>query len=330
MHDPSLVRPPACPVCQTAGFPLQQLRRRYNLAALAGQEECYRDDEITQLVFKTWDKLSLLCGLLTNAVIARYFIMSPEARIRHHTATYTVAACITMQALQLLLVLLHPKFYFRIRLRCYLLQRFLRLGIVFGTYWSSSSDPSTSTGYLMYRPILEIYTDMRALASVLLVEPMLSMCHSVYHQLPWKHHVFYAVCRTVVDMLYVAPLLVHVLPSSQLELLCKGICHYSLQLLTSGSIGKLELGQDLCRERSSSAFRFLPAFMLLSIGTLVPSLITYWLELRTKLQYLRVHHPQLASELPDGMALRVLLLTQLQVGFVLCFCIAQLQALLRS
>jgi hypothetical protein len=301
-----------------------------HLALLSGQEDSYRNHGMTQSAYHTWDKLSLLCGLVTNAVIARYFTTVTVMHNVHHSTIYAAVVCMSMQALLLLAMLLHPAAYCRVRTHCYFLQRFLRLGIVIGAYWFSDDEgPSGSKSCLIYKPVRDKHTDMRALASTLLVEPLLSICHTVYHYLPWKMHVFYAAFRTAVDLRYVVPVLAHMVPVDQLESLCKSMIHYSLKLLSAGAADSQTITHDLC-SKGGTYSHFLPAFMLLTIGTLVPSLITYWLELRTKLQYLRVAFPGQAHLLPGSMALRVLLLTQLQVGCVLCMAIAQLQAWLRT
>jgi hypothetical protein len=295
---------------------------------LVGEDFEYQRHEIVRKAQRTWDTLGLLLSLLTNQVILKHTMSERNVEPGSSFATLGLSL---LQALQFGTAVWYVGWYRRARLRVHSTQRVLRLVFTLMVYWQGASRPSEAIRYKTYSSLAATYLDDgRSLAVVLLVEPMLGICHALYQHLPWTYHLAYVLCRVPIDAFFVVPTLGLLINSrADMQEAAQRVCPYVCRLLTAGTLGSTSLITDVCRPGSSSYF--LPAAAMLVIGTLLPLLVTYWFELTMKLQYLRDRFPDryMCTQI-DGLRLGALLLLQMQMGMLLCFCAAQLLAVLHA
>lgn len=289
-----------------------------------GEEAEYQRHALVRKATRTWDTLGLLFSLLTNLVILKYLISDRGAE---PGSTYRTVVLSLLQALQFVAAVWHTAWYQRVRLPIHSMQRLLRLAITLAVHLQGPYSPTQCTRYSTIKSVTDTHlaSAARALAAILLVEPLLGVCHALYHHLPWSHHLVYVTARVPLDALFVVPTL-GLLVNSRADMrgLADRVCPYVCQVLTSGALGTSSLVADVCVDGSSGYF--LAGAAMLVLGNLLPLLVIYWFELKTKLQYLRVRFPGQAQAVPGGSNLGALLLVQLQLGLLLCFCGAQLLA----
>jgi hypothetical protein len=205
-------------------------------------------------------------------------------------------------------------------------QRAFRLAAFTLAFWHTS-DPSVTERYIAYDDMIQHYTDRRALATAVLLEPLLSLCHSLYHHLPFRQQLVYSLLRMAIDFTFVVPTLALLLSSPRIDALAKQACTYLCHVLTFGDVSSLKYTLDTCQD-SHMVSHFVPAVALTGIGMCVPLVTCYWMELYTKLQYLRARYPQHTGSLPGSQQLRALLLAQINTSLLLCFVLSAVAAML--
>lgn len=304
----------ACPVLEAECF------------ARAGEEEAFQQHRLTQSSYQTMDKLCLLCGAVTNAVVVRGVLLNVLGS-KHSLAIYFSILSGILQVAQLALLLARPATYHRLRVQCNLGQRLFRLAAITIAFWHTN-DPSDAERFVAYRNMVDHYTNGRSLAAVVALEPLLSLCHALYHHIPFRQQLLYSLARMTVDFTFVVPTLALLVSMPQLDSIARKACTCMSQVLTlGGDMSTLKLTAQTCQDSHRVAY-FVPAAMLTSVGTCVPLITGYWLELHTKLQYLRARYPQQAGALPERMHFRALLLLQVQCSRLMCFAFAALAAVM--
>jgi hypothetical protein len=198
--------------------------------------------------------------------------------------------------LQLVLVWQWTSIYMRCRLYIQLTQRWL--GAVACLRAATHPDSTLSLMMASAQGYLDAGFDQRALVFILLLEPGMVLLSTVNYNVPFKWHIRLFAAKLLIDLLGTAPLLARSIHQLNLEPHVLPWCHL-IELLTTTMFSLAPPGAPsplhptnqagtLCR---SNPTLFVPTFVLVSLGGLLPMLAGWCLEVHLKRSFLRERSP---------------------------------------
>lgn len=239
-------------------------------------EKAFHQHASTISTYRSWYASASVCGLMVNMAMWRYFP-------RQVTYPKGLNILLIQQLLQLGLLAFKPEFFHRIRVPLMIINRLLRLINTAQRFWPSEGSLFTTTfGYFTGNIIIGTHCPSRAAAMVALIEPMLSVTHSMFHLLPFRLHIVFALLRAVIDIALVMPGLACIMLRPEIQQIYGLLCNKLGWQDIGADGGSTDLG--VCSKDGRAWF--VPPALLLIIGQLLPLMLHYWLELRLKLQFL--------------------------------------------
>lgn len=281
----------------------------------------YHQHSDTRKAFLGWDISCALLGNVIHAALLRFVIRGVPLQA---LAALFVALLSVLQ----LICLVAPRsreWYTRHRTIVNLSFRGLRLLMMSKRYIDIVKYGPVTTGLLeAHESLIQRTSAHLAFAFVLLIEPLFSLLHTMFHLLPLKTHIVTTILRMALDVTLVVPIVGCVLMQPEMAHLTQQGCYWLHMVVTMRAPGSLALLPDVCG--SDTRAWFMPATLLILFGAVIPFMITYGFELQTKLHWLRITYPETAAELPSTAVIGSLMLMQMQMGLLISFCLAQLVA----
>ncbi len=256
------------------------------------EERAFQQHASTISTYRSWDISAVICGLMINMAVFRYVP-------RDVSYSNGLNALLLQQAVQLILLAAKPETFYKIRLPLMVYNRGVRLYKTAVRFWPTTGSVFTDTfGYSTGKVIIASHGPGRAGTMIALFEPLLSVTHSMFHLLPFRLHIVYALLRVVLDISLVMPGMACLMMRPEIKHTYSWICN---MVAGQGSTSAVQApsGQPavgMCTPEGPAWF--IPAVLLFLIGHLLPLVLHYWLELRLKVQFLRGRVAQAAWHMP--------------------------------
>lgn len=165
----------------------------WDLSVARSDERSFRAH--AEAAYRSWDALSIAFGLAINVIIYRYAINHAGIELLGLTA------CVVVQLVQAAIFVARPKTHSRFRTQFFLLNRSLRLANTSFRFWPArGSAPTSSIAFQQAVSVIGNHGAWRAVMMVVLLEPLMSLMHAVFHVLPFRHHLAFALARAMVDV----------------------------------------------------------------------------------------------------------------------------------
>jgi hypothetical protein len=170
---------------------------------------------------------------------------------------------------------------------------------------------------------------LRAFLMLCLGEPVMHCLRATTAMLPFKHYVLYACVRLTVDINVVLPAISALLASDKAVMAVSATACDKLQTLLS-PFTPVPRGPFYTNACSVAHHVYVAAAAVMIIGHAIPFLAAYWLELVSKLEFLKQHVTQQhCAALPDASILVPLAYLHLIVALCVAGYVAHVLVLLQ-
>jgi hypothetical protein len=269
-----------------------------------------------------------VCGLI-NSIVVNVALMS-KFHGKHESEWRGPAMALLLALIQLLLIGYYRRFYHCVRGYIQISQRSFRVlatlrGVTHPARTLSLFVDSTQ-GYLAAG------AHQYAILHLVLLEPGIVLLATLNYNVPFRWHTRLFVAKLAIDLLGTAPLLArgiqhlqleaHLLPwCNTIDYVTTGLFSIAPPAAPSSSPGTTQ-ARTLCR---SNPALYVPTFLLLSLGGIVPLVTAWCLEVYLKRSYLRARGHGTACISNWELSITSLLVLQLYAGIGLaCMCAAGL------